>query len=307
LFGAAALALFIPSAGGAVQPSAPAVRGDPIVVTGEALSESAIRQRVAEFIRGTGVASGETPAARWTDPVCPRVIGLADQGAHAAVARMRAIAEEAGIEVAPEPCDANIIVTFTSDAGALVREINRLAPSRLGNVPSNQRPALLSGTAPIRWWYLTETRGRDGEIQGGSPQARSDPATHTGSGDGSSLGGSSIMQYDSSIISTLSTRVLTGASVVIDQDDVMGMRLSDLAAYAALVSFAEIRSGDAAPPGSILSLFAAPGSIRGLTMQDKAFLRALYHMPLDRDARRHRGMLTGEMVDAARGKTQADN
>ena len=41
---------------------------------------------------------------------------------------MRAIAVEAGIKVAPEPCDSNIVVTFTADPGALVREIGRRGP-----------------------------------------------------------------------------------------------------------------------------------------------------------------------------------
>ena len=62
ILGSAALA-FWPSAAGAVPPSDP-----PIIVSGREL-----RDRVTDFVRGTGVARGDTPAARWVDPVCPRV------------------------------------------------------------------------------------------------------------------------------------------------------------------------------------------------------------------------------------------
>ena len=105
-------------------------------------------------------------------------------------------------------------------------------------------------------------------------------------------------QYDNSIISTMTQRVLVSAGVVIDQDAVIGRRLDTIAAYAALVALAEIRSQDSAPEGSILNMFAAAEPPRGLTSQDQAFLRALYQMPMDREARRHRSHLVGEMVAA---------
>jgi hypothetical protein len=307
---AAVAALFavglIHSSVGAVQTTPPAVSDEEIVVTGAPANESEIRRRVAIFLRETGVASGQTPAARWIEPVCPRVLGLSAEGTRAVTDGMRAIAEEAGIRIARQPCDSNIVVTFTADAGGLVREINRRAPGRLSNVPAGARTALLRGGAPIRWWYVTETRGRHGARAGSAPQAVSTPSVVDG-GAGESILGNSILHYESSIISTLTNRALIGASVVVDQDDVMGMRLSDLTAYAALVAFAEIRSGDAAPAGSILGMFASRAPEPGLTAQDKAFLRALYRMPLDRDASRHRGMLTGAMVDDAKARNSAEN
>ena len=42
---------------------------DPIVVQGERLAPAMARQRATAFVRTTGVAASETPAARWTDPV----------------------------------------------------------------------------------------------------------------------------------------------------------------------------------------------------------------------------------------------
>lgn len=302
----AALAFGFPSAASTVQPTSPAVVDDPIIVSGQEL-----RQRVTEFVRDTGVARGGTPAARWVDPVCPRVLGLSEEGSRAAEARIRTIASQVGIDVAREPCDSNIVVTFAQDAGALVREIERRTPRRLAEVPATARQALLAGSAPVRWWYMTETRGRHaGSGRGGTGTgAVTTPATHDGSGAGSALGGEvpTMMHYENSIISTLTNRVLTSASVVIDQDAVMGMKLDAVAAYAALVALAEIRSPDSAPEGSILTLFAKSNPPRGLTAQDTAFLRALYRLPLDREARLHRSLLVGEMVAAVKAEAEREN
>ena len=87
----------------------------------------------------------------------------------------------------------------------------------------------------------------------------------------------------------------------------MGRRLSALAAYAALVALAEIRPGDVNAEGSILSLFASSDAPRGLTEQDRAFLRTLYRLPLDRHARYHRGTLVAGMISATTGEAGAGN
>ena len=293
---------WIASAAHALQPAAPSDNSPAsILVVGDA---RAVRNSAERFIQGTGVASGTTPAARWVDPVCPRVLGLSDQGARAAEARIRTIAAQVGAEVAPEPCDSNIVVTFAPDAGSVVREIHRRSPRRLAQLSPTRLDALLSGSAPVRWWYAAEVRGRHGERARQMPGTQGQNSAPSGEmGGGSSFGGdaATLLHYENSIVSTLSQRVLVSASVVIDQDEVLGKRLDAVAAYAALVALAEIRSGDFAPEGSILNLFAASRAPRELTAQDTAFLQALYRLPLDREARRHRGLLVGGRVSAQTG------
>ncbi|MCL6697653.1 hypothetical protein LZ496_02490 [Sphingomonas sp. NSE70-1] len=269
-----------------------------IIVQGERLSEGALEERASEFVRATGVASGKVPAARWIDPVCVQVQGLEAAGKRAAEAKMRSIAASAGIEVASESCRPNIVVNFTADGAGLAQEIQRRDPRRIGQLTPRARDSILTSSAPIRWIYSTELRGRDGQIvnaDGGAGQTA--PATHDGSGAGSALGGDmTMMHYENSIVSTLTNRILTSAIVIIDTDHAMGRKLDSLAAYAALVAFAEIRNPDAAPDGSILGMFASSTPPRGLTPQDTAFLRALYRIPLDREAMRHRGQLVHEIT-----------
>lgn len=272
----------------------------PIIVQGERLPEGAAKERASQFVRATGVAAGMVPAARWIDPVCVEVQGLEAPGKRAAEAKMRKVAAAAGIAVAPESCRPNIIVNFTADGAGLARDIDRLDSRRLEPLPARARELVLNGSAPVRWIYSTEIRGRNGQrlIEGGGA-GQTAPATHDGSGAGSNLGGDmTMMHYESSIISTLTNRVLTSAIVIIDTDDAMGRRLDALAAYAALVAFAEIRNMDATPDGSILGMFGSATPPRDLTPQDAAFLRALYRMPLDREAMRHRGQLVHDISRA---------
>ena len=281
--------------------SPPAPAPDQSITVGALLPEKAARDLAVRFVKATGVAAGETPAARWTQPVCPEVIGLEDIGKRAAEAKIRRVAAAVGADVAPEGCRRNIIVSFTSDGASLARAVVEREPWRIANFSPRAKSAVLTGSAPIRWLYSTETRARHGAAQTTSGNAaESGPATHAGSGAGSAIGGDmpTLMHYESSVLSTLTNRVLTSAIVIIDTDEAMGRRLDALAAYAALVALAEIRNADAAPAGSILSLFESSAPPRDLTAQDLGFLRALYRLPLDRQAMQHRGQLVHGITGA---------
>jgi hypothetical protein len=271
----------------------------PSIAGAEVEGRSGAQNQVEDFIRGTGVASGTTPVARWVRPVCPRVLGLQAEATRVAEARMRATAERIGAEVAPEPCDSNIVVTFAQDAAGVVQEVRRISGRTLADVPRERMDDLLNSEAPIRWWYVTQIRGRYGEGErnpgvGGQGRAQTGaPPSYAFEGD--------MMHYDSSLISTFQTRVMTSASVLVDLNAVMGRRLTDVIDYATLVALAEIRSPDYAGPGSVLGMFGSSDRPAGLTAQDEAFLRAFYRLPLDRQASRHRGQLTREMTAAQTG------
>jgi len=279
-------------------PSDPA---DQSITVGALLPEKAARDLAVGFVKATGVAAGETPAARWIQPICPEVLGLEDIGKRAAEAKIRRVAAAAGADVAPEGCRRNIVITFTSDGAALAREVVEREPRRIANLTPRARSAILSGSAPVRWLYTAETRGRHGgsETTSGNAAQTQGPRG-PGNGGGSSLGGDmpTLQHYESSLLSTLTNRVLTSAIVIIDTDEAMGRRLDTLAAYAALVALAEIRNADAAPAGSILTLFDSSAPPRDLTAQDMGFLRALYRLPLDRQAMQHRGQLVHGITGA---------
>ncbi len=303
----AALGLAMISTFAAAQTGTRNFRSDPnapIVVTGERVTREQAHERAVAFVRQVGVARGETPVARWTDRICPRVLGIAQAYASIVETRMREIAEAAGLQVARPGCQPNIVVSFVGDARGLVRDIARRSPRRLLQVSPELHDGLLNGDAPVRWWYVTETRSR--EQMRNAPQSLG--TTGAGSdavGDGNptrnALGTAdveSLNQYGAgSIVSTQGARAIIDAQVVIDLDRAEGRSLQAVAAYASLVAFAEVRPSAPPPTGSILSLFEAGAVMPGLTDWDMAFLRSLYNIPLDRQARRHRGLLVRDMVN----------
>ena len=262
-----------------------------LVVEGRRMSESEYRKQIRTFLQETGVAAGETSAARWVQPACPRVVGLSKKQTARVERKLRDVARETGVPLGGERCDANIVVAFTDDAGTVVRTIKKRSFSRLAEVPSTQRDMLLNGDAPVRWWYTTAKTDRFGMPGGVMPvHVRSDQVFEVPGAQHSSMG-----MHSSSIVSTQVVRSLQTATVVIDAKKASGVPLDTLASYAALVAFAEINARDAAPPGSILGELTT-GRAADLTGLDKTFLRSLYGIALDREANAQRRSLLGSMM-----------
>ena len=272
----------------------PAAAQDDIVVRGAKLPPEQARREAAAFIRGLGVANGAQPVARWRDKACPKITGIAPELAAAMATRMRAVATAARVPIDKPGCTPNVLVTFASDAGTLVRDILQRTMVPFAQTSPAERETLRNGDAPIRWWYGTETRTKD------NMSARGPMPLWTGGnaeGAGSILPdtGETLQQFGSSMVGTKAIRVITAVNVVIDAKLAEGKTLDTVADYAALVAFAEIRRPDFDGPSSVLGTFRPEGP-DALTERDLSFLRALYNLPLDREARRHRNMLVGALV-----------
>ncbi|MFC3714155.1 hypothetical protein ACFOMD_16410 [Sphingoaurantiacus capsulatus] len=262
-----------------------------ITVKGQRLTPAQARERAIAYVHATGIVAGKEAVARWVDKVCPRIIGLSAEHAAVVEARFRSIAGSVGAPLAAKGCAANVTINFVGDGRAFTKNIAVRDGRRLGEVPYARRAALINGEAPIRWWYLTELRSRDGKRMFGM-----DPSFVAADGQaaGQALpnnGESSMMtQYSSSHVSTQINRTLVSATVVVDTNRATGATLDAVAAHAAYVALAEIQALDEPLDGSILGLFGdAPP--RGLTKLDEAFLRELYALPLDRKARQQRTRL----------------
>ncbi|MDP9423539.1 MAG: hypothetical protein M3Q19_12050 [Pseudomonadota bacterium] len=271
---------------------------------GTKLDPQQARQRAVDFVKRTGVANGQKQVARWVVPICIKVIGVQDAQAARVAQIMRGIAREANIRIAGDKCEPNLTVSFTADAGAVVRQINSRKPHQLSELSFAEKERLLTGDAPVRWWYATQMLDRDGVkannisapwLSGGGIQAEGQGASPV------TLpmndGVTATQQYNSgSHVRTPTVRSLYGATVVVDAPKAGGTPIDAIAAYAAMVAFAEM-DADAPPPDSILGLFQADSAETSLTDWDLAFLKSLYRMPLDRRSRIQRGHLVEALLD----------
>lgn len=277
--------------GAAQMPPAKLADNEEIVVKGERLTPAEARERAVAYVQHTGIAAGKEAVARWIDKVCPRVVGLSAEHARIVATKVRAVAATVGAPLAPPACTPNISINFVGDGAAFASDVARRDRRRIAEVPFAERSELLTGTAPIRWWYLTEHRSADGVRMVGM-----DPAFVTGDGQAAgqvlpSNGESSTMnQFGSSNLSTQMSRALTSATVVVDTNRADGRTLDAIAAYAAFVALAELKPRATPLEGSILGLFGDAQPTK-LTRLDETFLRELYDLPLDRKARQQRARI----------------
>ena len=297
--------LLIAAASPAVTSQSPA---DTIVVRGTRIDPVEARQRAVEFVKRAGVAKGEKQVARWVVPICIKVIGVQDAQAERIEQTMLEIARQARMDIAGAKCDPNITVSFTTDPKQVVRHIKTRRPHQLRELSFADRERLLTGDAPVRWWYATQMLDRDGvkgnnispgwvgagtPESGGSGAAVTDAITVGGVGDMTST-----QQYNSgSNVRTPTMRSLYGATVIVDAPKAGSTPVDAIAAYAAMVAFAEMDASDPPPPDSVLGLFQPSSAETSLTDWDLAFLKSLYRMPLDRRSRIQRGHLVEALLD----------
>lgn len=272
---------------------------DTIIVRGTRIDPGQARDRAVDFVKRTGVANGQQQVARWIIPICVKVFGLTTSQAVRIEDSMLDIAYEANMPVAGPGCQPNITVTFAPDAGEVVRHIYAKKPQQLREVSQSEREQLLSGEAPIRWWYATEMMDREG-MRSNNISA---PWLTAGEGTGAPVslptvdGVATTQQYNSgSNVRTPTVRSLYGATVVVDASKAGNTPVDAIAAYSAMVAFAEM-SASAPPPDSILGLFQPSSVETSLTDWDMAFLKSLYRMPLDRRSRIQRGHLVEALLD----------
>ena len=276
-----------------------------IVVRGTRIDPALARERAVEFIKRAGVAKGQKQVARWVVPICIKVIGVEDGQAARIEQSMLEIAGAANIDIAGPKCEPNITVSFTTDPRQVVRHIKTRKPNQFRELSFADRERILTGDAPVRWWYATQMIDRDGvKSNNFSPgwvsAGKSDAAAATT--DPITIGGvgeiTSTQQYNSgSNVRTPTLRSLYGATVVVDALRAGNASVDAIADYAAMVSFAEMDASDPPPPDSILGLFQPDSIETSLTDWDLAFLKSLYRMPLDRRARIQRGHLVEALLD----------
>lgn len=273
-------------AGSAVQ----AQESDTINVVGRKPEE--VRREAETFVRATGVTA--EPVARWIDPVCPEVLGVAPKIALHVTTRIRRIARESGARVAKDKCDGNLLIAFVKNGADVVKAIAKRGQKLFKDVGPTQRAWLYDGAPPVRWWHAIQTRSGDGMRDNGNDAP---PAVRSEGPGGVPLAGEVISQYRSSLASTQIVRAIRFAVVIVDVDRAEGKTLDSVSDLAAFVGLAEVRPNDP-PPESILGLFNPDGP-RELTTLDTNFLRALYKLPLDRTAMAHRGLLVKGLIAPA--------
>ncbi|WP_313669572.1 hypothetical protein [Sandarakinorhabdus sp.] len=239
--------------------------------------------------------------ARWRGPVCISVRGIPDAAlADRVKARIAAAAGDAALPADKPGCKPNLTVAFTDDARRLVGMVKARKRSALPPFEPRLFAALDSATLPVRWWHVLGPAG-----SGGGSSAPDAGALASATTNGVPLGnvlpaGPNAVgtnSFSASLIDTnLSVWARAGVAVV-DVNLATGVSLDALADYIALVMIAPMRlpAGDPGVP-SVLTLFQPGSTVTGLTSWDRAFIKGLYRIQMNRSAQRQRQQLLSAMT-----------
>lgn len=290
-------------------PEQVAVKDSTITVTGQKITKEEARRQASTFVRTATVIPPEDQYASRRDPLCPAVSGIDAQYRTKVVAKITSVADAVGVKMAKSGCSANLLVHFTNDVSGYIAQMAKQRPDLLRTMQPGERLALKQSTVPMRWLYATEARGSDNMkpslggkgasvlMSGG--QSAASPAANDAVNIQSSRG--TLNTTSVSLIDTQMVVNLSSTIVIVDVEKSTGFALESVAAYAAMVSLAQIKlSTDYSSYPSILSMFSgakgADEAPRDLTEWDYAYLRALYKIPANRTARTQRTRIYGEMV-----------
>ncbi len=293
----------------AYAPPEPVKADGTIVVTGEKLTKEEARRQASAFVRTATVIPQEDQYARRRDPLCPAVSGIDAQYRVKVIAKITSTAEAVGVKMAKPGCSANLLIHFTNDVSGYIAQMAKTRPDLLRTMRPDERSALKQSSVPMRWLYATEARGTDNMKL--SLGGRNASVLAAGAVDPGSPGGieginiqsnrGTLNTNSASLIDTQMVVNLTSTIVIVDAEKSTGFALESVAAYAAMVSLAQIKlSTDYSAYPSILSMFSggkgADEAPRDLTEWDYAYVRALYKTPANRTARAQRTRIYGEMV-----------
>lgn len=224
---------------------------DAIVVQGQL----EVPPKVARRYVGEISAGVDGQLTRFNLPVCPTVIGLADEYAAIIARRIRAVARDTGAKVAPEGCRGNLVVIFAKDADALVKDMRAKTPGIFEGVDDTDlKRAFRDG--PVHMWNVTEILNEDGQRPGNG----------------------AMNVKTASILYRTTQQAITGSMIVLDHEATIGKTLTQIGDYVAMRALAgALPPREGVPADTILTLFdPASTTPPQLSAVDRSYLRGLY-------------------------------
>lgn len=253
-----------------------------IVVTGIETS----KKDIAEFIKTTiATPKGgrhEGQFARFTQAVCPQVVGLSEENADQIEQRMRGIAKAADMRVAAADCAPNVYVMVVSDGKEAVSMLRKKRSRLFGDMPHHARERIANSGGPTYAWKRIQA----GSAETGALQ-NSDETTPLPT-DGPKNVEVPIMNSNvKSLIKRTITKNMTHSFLLIEKDALVDLTTIQIADYAAMRSYIDTKNSQSsqAPRYSILALFDSPEANEkipsSVSEMDLVLLSSLYNSSAD--------------------------
>ena len=236
-----------------------------IVVVGERERNEQAEQ-IKEFVRALSTEDWNSPLTRFEN-ICPGVIGLPAARNLEIVARIRAVATAANIEVAKEGCRPNLRVVVIPDKEEMLNLLRNKHPILFRDY--DRRPVqLVREDGPVTAWHVREKLDRSGN-------------TLERSRDGKTW-----VYFDgaSSRVLAAYRPVAMGAMILIEQRGLIGLTTMQIADYAAMRALTTIQPDRLARSNAptilrVMSSKVGDDIPLSLTRWDLAFLKGAYSVP----------------------------
>lgn len=238
----------------APQPEKIAPSPEVIVEARRAIDRKAVQRFVSEI---TAPKVGQI--ARFHEPLCPKVVGIASDYGDLIRRRIVETARKVGVPVDQSArCVTNFAVVITPDVTGLIHDARKSGSGWFGGMEPADIDRLERSTAPVRVWSTTSLRNESGRQVGSE---------------------GTLLTHSASLIDEVTTQYLDASFVVIDREATYGLTLRQIADYAAMRGLAETQvPTTASGMTTILGLFetTANGHPPEMTRTDLTYLQALY-------------------------------
>ncbi len=255
---------------------------DSIVVTGTKMTRGQAHDLAQNYTRAVLAPSVSDQNARWaTPPICLSVIGLRDEAAYQLMARIEETARAVGAPVAEAGCSPNVFLAFSANSDADFENMIQKRAELLADTSPEEVRKLRSPGLPIRWFYTQTVEGL-----GGRTTTRGDQ------------GVALLKNVNPGRIDSPIQVSIIGCTVVVDMPRVSHVSIGALTDYLAFAILSRTRMDATPNASSIMNLFEASQDERpdAMTDLDKAMLKALYRIPINRNAAVHRAQIASEII-----------
>jgi hypothetical protein len=223
-------------------------------------------QRARIFVDHVVVRRGGESFPIWHEPLCLRIVGVADEQEHFIRSRLTQIVTDAGAQVAPAACSANFHLIVTAHPRELIAAwIARHDGAAEPGWHAQKRR--LEQARAVRVWYDVDLVAAEGSPLGSGCAGVPTSEARTLCGDSASR-----LRFNS-------VGAFRAVVVIVDRTLAVDFRLGQLVDYIGLVGLVRLDlDADATGAPTLLTLFRAPREdrLQGLTEWDTAFLAALY-------------------------------
>ncbi|MEL6707288.1 MAG: hypothetical protein AAFP79_03315 [Pseudomonadota bacterium] len=255
-----------------------------------------LREMVADII--TKPRAGRT-VATYFEAICPKIIGVPEAEGRVIAERISENAAALGVNRRNprENCKPNLTVIFVPTANGPPEAWLTSDNDMLRHLLSYQRYTVLNDADPVRAWTTNELRTADGtEIPNANGQRIAGALNF-----GNPLRQVSRFKSDTTV-------EITGSVIMIELASAVDKTLGQLADYASMRTFGNVRSldADASPAAdTILTLFRSEDAPEALTTFDRALISKMYDTQRNSLANRYYTNIAGrafEMEKAERGE-----